>query len=227
MESGEQRVPGHDDYVNFDNALRELKLSAEQLKRLVSEGEIRAIRGENNSMKFRRDEIERLKKDTGKTIQYTKDSSDTLTDDLLFDEAGDVRVEEEGMATAQITSEDTFVGDDPKKGKKGPPPKAAPAKKPAAPAAKAAPKAAATSTSAVARGATQTQRRTTGRSTMMRQAAAQETASGIGMGMTAALVVACLAGAFSLLIWWDSASNKLSSPTQGVAQWAYETFAKN
>lgn len=122
-------MPGQDDYVNFDNALRELKLSAEQLKRLVSEGEIRAIRGENNSMKFRRDEIDRLKKDTGKTIQYTKDSSDTLTDDLLFDEAGDVRVEEEGMATAQITGEDTFVGDDPKKAKKGPPPKAAPAKK--------------------------------------------------------------------------------------------------
>ena len=100
------------EFVNFENALNELKLSEDQLKRLVSEGEIRAIRGENNTMKFRKEEIERLKQDTGKTIQYTEESSDTLTDDLLFDEADDLDVDEEGMATAQISSEDTFVGDD-------------------------------------------------------------------------------------------------------------------
>ena len=102
----------NEDFVNFENALRELKLNEDQLKRLVSEGEIRAIRGENNSMKFRKEEIERLKQDTGKTIQYTEESSDTLTDDLLFDEADDLDVDEEGMATAQISSDDTFVGDD-------------------------------------------------------------------------------------------------------------------
>jgi len=32
--------------VSFENALRELQISADQLKRLVSEGEIRAIRGD-------------------------------------------------------------------------------------------------------------------------------------------------------------------------------------
>ncbi len=48
------------EFVNFENALNELKLSEDQLKRLVSEGEIRAIRGENNTMKFRKEEIERL-----------------------------------------------------------------------------------------------------------------------------------------------------------------------
>ncbi len=90
-----------DDYVSFENALRELALTAEQLKRLVSEGEIRAIRGEQNSMKFRREEIERLKQDTGKTIQYTEPSADTLTDDLLFDESNDLDVSDEGMATAR------------------------------------------------------------------------------------------------------------------------------
>ena len=49
------------EFVNFEKALNELKLSEDALKRLVSEGEIRAIRGENNTMKFRKEEIERLK----------------------------------------------------------------------------------------------------------------------------------------------------------------------
>jgi len=35
-----------EEYVSFENALRELQITADQLKRLVSEGEIRAIRGE-------------------------------------------------------------------------------------------------------------------------------------------------------------------------------------
>ena len=39
-----------------------------------------------------REEIERLKQDTGKTLQYTEESSETLTDDLLFDEAEDAAV---------------------------------------------------------------------------------------------------------------------------------------
>ena len=34
-----------EEYVSFENALRDLQISADQLKRLVSEGEIRAIRG--------------------------------------------------------------------------------------------------------------------------------------------------------------------------------------
>ena len=100
------------EYYSFDKVLTELQMEEDELKRLVSEGEIRAIRGENNTMMFRKEEIERLKQDTGKTIQYTEESSDTLTDDLLFDEADDLDVDEEGMATAQISSEDTFVGDD-------------------------------------------------------------------------------------------------------------------
>jgi cobalamin biosynthesis Mg chelatase CobN len=216
-------VAGPEDYVNFESALRELRLSAEQLKRLVSEGEIRAIRGENNSMKFRREEIERLKKDTGKTIQYTADSSDTLTDDLLFDEAGDVSVEEEGMATAQISSEDTFVGEDPKKAK---PPAAQGPVRPAAPAGGGKGKAPSqvTSASPVARGATQTQRRTTGRSTRIRQTVAAQEASGIGMGMVAGLVVAFLVSAYTLLIWWDTATDRVSSPTKGVVEWAFDSF---
>jgi hypothetical protein len=219
------------DFVNFENAMRELKLSEDQLKRLVSEGEIRAIRGDNNTMKFRKEEIERLKQDTGKTIRYTEESSDTLTDDLLFDEADELDVGDEGMATAQISSEDTFVGDDTgmtttpltpatpvrvaKGGPKGKPaPKATP--KPA--------KAARTPTGG-ARQSTTTVRRTTGRSTRIRQTALEEKASGIGMGVTALLVVTFIVSAYGLLLWKDIAKNSITGPTRGIADWAGENFA--
>ena len=90
-----------EEYVSFENALRDLQITADQLKRLVSEGEIRAIRGEHNTMRFRKDEIDRLKQDTGKTLQFTEASSETLTDDLLFDEADD-KDAEEGASTVQM-----------------------------------------------------------------------------------------------------------------------------
>lgn len=203
------------EFVNFEKALAELKLSEDQLKRLVSEGEIRAIRGENNTMRFRKEEIERLKQDTGKTIQYTEESSDTLTDDLLFDEADDLDVDDEGMATAQISSEDTFVGDD--TGMTTAPLSSAPAptRKPRA-----------STPTGGGRSSTSTVRRTTGRSTRMRQSALEEKASGIGMGVTAMLVITFVIAAYGMLVWWDIAKDKVSSPTKGIADWAGETFGK-
>ncbi|NRA96513.1 MAG: hypothetical protein HRU14_09925 [Planctomycetes bacterium] len=202
------------EFVNFESALNELKLSEDQLKRLVSEGEIRAIRGENNTMKFRKEEIERLKQDTGKTIQYTEESSDTLTDDLLFDEADDLDVDEEGMATAQISSEDTFVGDD--TGMTTAPLAAS------APA----PKTAVTSVrkSTGGRSTTSTVRRTTGRSTRMRVSAMEQEAVGIGVGVAAILVITFVVSAFGMFVWWDIAKDRVSSPTGGISSWAGQTF---
>ena len=202
------------EFVNFENALNELKLSEDQLKRLVSEGEIRAIRGENNTMKFRKEEIERLKQDTGKTIQYTEESSDTLTDDLLFDEADDLDVDEEGMATAQISSEDTFVGDD--------------TGMTTAPIAASAP-APRTSVTPVrkstgSRASTSQVRRTTGRSTRMRMSAMEEQASGIGAGVTAMLVISAVICVFGMFLWWDIAKDQVSSPTRGISKWAGQNF---
>ena len=43
----------------YEKALRELKMRSEELKKLVSEGEIRAFR-DGDSMKFRRDDIKAL-----------------------------------------------------------------------------------------------------------------------------------------------------------------------
>ncbi len=213
-----------DDYVSFENALRELALTAEQLKRLVSEGEVRAIRGEQNSMKFRREEIERLKQDTGKTIQYTEPSADTLTDDLLFDESNDLDVSDEGMATAQISSGDTFVAKDKgaKPGPKGPPSSAKggaakPAAKPAAKAAAQPPAAAASATSQM--------RRTTGRSTRVTAAHAELAATGIGVGMVIATILTAMLMVFIALVLKDAAEDK-PKVMQDFGAYCFETFAK-
>jgi hypothetical protein len=210
-----------DDYVSFENALRELALTAEQLKRLVSEGEIRAIRGEQNSMKFRREEIERLKQDTGKTIQYTEPSADTLTDDLLFDESNDLDVSDEGMATAQISSGDTFVAKD--KGAKPAPKGGSPAKpagKPAPaakPAAKAAPAAAAQTNSQM--------RRTTGRSTRVTAAHAELAATGIGVGMVVATVFTAMLMIFISLVLLDTREDT-PKVLNDFGKYCFETFAQ-
>jgi hypothetical protein len=203
----------NEDFINFEKALGELQLTEEQLKRLVSEGEIRAIRGENNSMRFRREEIERLKQDTGKTLQYTEESSETLTDDLLFDEAEDLDVDEEGMATAQISSDDTFVGDDGGMTTEplGPPAAVAPRRSAPPP---------------PARPSTGGVRRTTGRSTRIRAAGAEQQATGIGMGVTALLILVFLVLGYTMFVWYDVANNSVSGVTNGIVDFAGENFAK-
>ncbi len=110
-----------DDFYSFEKALAELKLREDELKRLVSEGDIRAFRDEDK-MKFRREDVERLMKkegdggDTG-ALDFDLDSddasADTLAEDLVFDEDDDLDLgddDEIGMATAQI-SEDTLDDD--------------------------------------------------------------------------------------------------------------------
>ncbi|MBI3268391.1 MAG: hypothetical protein HYZ53_05165 [Planctomycetes bacterium] len=49
------------EYFSFEDVLGELQLDEEELKRMVSEGELRAFRDENK-MKFRKDDVENLKK---------------------------------------------------------------------------------------------------------------------------------------------------------------------
>ncbi len=49
------------DYFSFEDVLGELSLDEDELKRMVSEGELRAFRDENK-MKFRKDDVESLKK---------------------------------------------------------------------------------------------------------------------------------------------------------------------
>jgi hypothetical protein len=49
------------EYFSFEEVMRELELSEEDLKRMVYEGELRAFRDENK-MKFKREDVEHLKK---------------------------------------------------------------------------------------------------------------------------------------------------------------------
>jgi excisionase family DNA binding protein len=116
-------VADKDQFFSFEEALKELRLKEEELKRLVSEGEIRAFR-EGDQMKFRRTDVENLdvtgarsEEETG-VIDLSKgkdESSETLTDDLIFDEGDELELDtdEAGMATAEITSQDTFVEEEP------------------------------------------------------------------------------------------------------------------
>lgn len=86
----------NDDFLSFDKALRELNMRSEELKKLVSEGEIRAYR-DGDSMKFRAEDIRSL---TAKSEGDTNLSfADSLEDDT-------------GMVTEQISDEDTLLADD-------------------------------------------------------------------------------------------------------------------
>ncbi|MBL9078023.1 MAG: hypothetical protein JNL08_11000 [Planctomycetes bacterium] len=85
-----------DDFLSFEKALRELKMRSEELKKLVSEGEIRAFR-DGDSMKFRAEDIAAL------TAKAEGDSNLSFADSLEDDT---------GMVTEQISEEDTLIADD-------------------------------------------------------------------------------------------------------------------
>jgi excisionase family DNA binding protein len=113
-------MPKSGEFYSFDEVLKRLKIDDQRLKKLVSEGEIRAFR-EGSDMKFRRSDIDTM--DRTRPITGSEDAtaaidlsagggagqSETLTDDLIFDEGDDVGSHEAGMATAEISSQDTFV----------------------------------------------------------------------------------------------------------------------
>jgi hypothetical protein len=111
-------VPKSGEFYTFDEVLHSLDIDEQKLKRLVSEGEIRAFR-EGDEMKFKRSDIDTLDMDAtedGETREVDLsagggDASETLTDDLIFDEGDelDLSSDDAGMATAEISSQDTFV----------------------------------------------------------------------------------------------------------------------
>lgn len=109
------------EFFSFNEVLKRLSIDETKLKRLVSEGEIRAFR-EGDQMKFRRADVENLDLTGARSEEETgvidlsagkKGDSETLTDDLIFDEGDDLDLTsaEAGMATAEISSQDTIVDD--------------------------------------------------------------------------------------------------------------------
>lgn len=74
------------EFITLEQALVELRLKEADLKRLVSEGEIRAYR-DADKMKFKGEDIEDLINNPHRLRAYgLGDGYETLTDDLLFDE---------------------------------------------------------------------------------------------------------------------------------------------
>jgi excisionase family DNA binding protein len=110
------------DFYSFEEVLRQLNIDENRLKRLVSEGEIRAFR-EGEQMRFKRSEIDSLAGRAGRgsstsdtslteisleeesqpTVHVGGGAGDTLSDELLAEpETG-------GMRTAELSSQDTFI----------------------------------------------------------------------------------------------------------------------
>lgn len=78
---------------SFQEALNELHLEEEELKRLVSEGEIRAFR-DGDDMRLRKEDVDTLRSELGGEIVFEEDD---------FADAG--------MATEEITEADTLIDD--------------------------------------------------------------------------------------------------------------------
>ncbi len=108
------------EFYTFDEVLRQLNIDENRLKRLVSEGEIRAFR-EGDQMKFKKGEIDNLAGRGGRPSDTSlaeisledepaprpkKKGGETLTDDLLSEPDLTRRA---GMKTAEISSQDTFI----------------------------------------------------------------------------------------------------------------------
>jgi excisionase family DNA binding protein len=93
------------EFLSFEEALKELRLKEEELKRLVSEGEIRAFR-EGETMKLRRSDVQNLRNElTGGEVVDLGVSSE----ELVFEDDADL---DAGMATEEISEADTILEDE-------------------------------------------------------------------------------------------------------------------
>lgn len=109
------------EYMSFDDVLGDLQIEEDELKRMVSEGELRAFRDENK-MKFRKDDVEGLKqgKITEPTIILPQEPSAVEipgvsvpeeapeTGVIDFAELGEVKLPEEtSIPSLDVTEGDT------------------------------------------------------------------------------------------------------------------------
>jgi hypothetical protein len=110
-----------DEYLSFERVMRELKIQEDELKKLVSAGELRAFR-DADQMKFKQEDVEEFltTKDEGggdvidlldsdqdlEAKAEPKSAGDELTEELVFD---DVELGEAvGMKTEPLSDDDLF-----------------------------------------------------------------------------------------------------------------------
>lgn len=96
-----------EDFYSFEKVLRELHLQEEELKKLVSEGEIRAFR-DDDKMKFKKEDIERFRS-VGGDLPTIEAPSGELTEELFGDDDGGG--DDVGMVTQQI-DDSSFLEED-------------------------------------------------------------------------------------------------------------------
>ncbi|MBM3977824.1 MAG: helix-turn-helix domain-containing protein [Planctomycetes bacterium] len=91
-----------EDYLSFEQALDALRLKEEELKRLVSEGEIRAFR-QGDTMRLRRADVDNLRTELsgGEVVDLGENAPE-----LVFEDEGELQA---GMATEEITEVETIV----------------------------------------------------------------------------------------------------------------------
>lgn len=96
------------EFSSFDDALRKLELEEDDLKRLISAGEIRAFR-EGSKMRLRVEDVERVAGELGIGGAVSESDAGELleVEDLSLD--GD---DDAGMVTTQLSEEDTLLDDD-------------------------------------------------------------------------------------------------------------------
>ncbi len=92
------------DYYNFEEVLAELQIDEEELKRLVSQGELRGFR-DGASMKFRAEDVDRLKKgrETEPTIILTDSDAE-----ISLPSEQDLVVDEEARDRETVLNMDVF-----------------------------------------------------------------------------------------------------------------------
>jgi hypothetical protein len=95
------------DFSSFDDALKKLELEEEDLKRLISAGEIRAFR-EGSNMRLRVEDVSKVADQLGIGGSVAEEDAGEVLDveDLLLDDLDD-----DGMATTQLSEEDTLLDD--------------------------------------------------------------------------------------------------------------------
>lgn len=93
------------EFASFEDALKKLELEEEDLKRLISAGEIRAFR-EGSKMHLRAEDVDKVAQQLGIGSKVGESGKSLVVEDLTLGGPS-----EEGMSTTQLSEEDTLLDD--------------------------------------------------------------------------------------------------------------------
>lgn len=92
------------DYYSFDEVLADLRMEEDELKRLVSAGEIRAFR-DRDTMRFKAEDIERIRSGSrgrGEKVEIDLGGDLDLDDDLGMAPGDELVLEDDGEAADEV-----------------------------------------------------------------------------------------------------------------------------